>query len=167
MGMACLGHPRCHHLPRNPLFGVPEHTTEHWGAWYPPKSGFLAFYIPGAHDERGSCGKIVLVMRMTFLDVREGEDGFLENTHWLKGHKGTEENRKEQHFSHFFYSTIATLASAEPNGSQGWSRQVQAKKLKIPHRCHGRADNRKRGNTCQVRSEHVRRTPFHSCPLIH
>jgi hypothetical protein len=98
-----------------------------WARGICQKARFCPFYIPGAHDERSSCGKIVLVMRTTFLAIREGEEGFLENTHWLKGHKGTEEDRKGQHFSHFFPPPprwpLLRLSKTEVKAGQGKSKQ--------------------------------------------
>jgi len=44
------------------------------GAWARgacQKSGFLPIYVPQAHDERGSCGKIVLVMTDNIWDRRQ------------------------------------------------------------------------------------------------
>ena len=117
------------------------------------KSDLDSFYVPGAHDEPGSCGKIVLVMKAMFLTrqarmrtrlrcasvfvglrrdkparqvtmsmrmigtkdrppERCSGNGFSENAHRqklhkgtqrdTKGHKGTEEDTKGQYFFHFF-----------------------------------------------------------------
>ena len=95
------------------------------------KRSFSDDYVPRAHDGWDSCERIVVVMSVTFFNVRA--DGAPGGMTWAscpfdprkhtgkmpvplkavlnarfqgndtKEHKGTERNRKEQHFCTFFF----------------------------------------------------------------
>jgi hypothetical protein len=69
-------------------------------------------YIPRAHDESGSCGKIAFVMTAMFLN--DPPDGAADRVpkadlqahpdrNYTKGHKRTERDTKGQHFRAFFF----------------------------------------------------------------